>query len=179
MNTSIAADLPCALHRRLRAQVGSTASVDTVPAMRSFAEELRRCLPVGATIELDDPRSVSAMRCRSQDLVDLLLALFAWAKARSACTLQSEPQRTPHFKIRVQDRGPELEIAIWEAHPARLCVHSLTLWSQLGAKVEQLGARMQVEAPASGQWRRFWLERWQDPANRVFDGRETREALKV
>lgn len=179
MNTFIAVDLPCALHRRLRAQVGCSTSVDSVLAMRSFEHELRLSLPLGSVIDLEYPRSAKAVLCHSQDLVDLLLALFAWARARSTCTVQSDPRCKPHFKLRVESQGPEVEIAIWEAHPASLCVQSLTLWSQLGAKVEQLGARMQVEAPGQGQWRRFWLERSEVPAMLVVRQGGPRQALKV
>lgn len=159
MNTSAAADLSCALHRRLRAQVGSSASADVALALQSFEHELRQRLPAGSSIQVQDPGDATPLHCPADALIDLLLALFAWAGARGACCVRSHPECRPGFTIEVQGQESEVEIAIWEAHPTALCVHSLALWSQVGAKIEQWGARMQVGALQPGQWRRFWLER--------------------
>lgn len=160
MNTFVIAN-PSDLHSELIAQVGPDASVDVPRAMQTLTTELRHRLGQGISVDLECLGQRAALVCRSAGFVDLMLALFVWAKQR-----YGSPQTAcDELKLRVCRRGPEVEIAIWERSPGPPCIRCLTLWSQLGARIEQLGGRMQVEPEgfgsagqtSPGQWRRLWI----------------------
>lgn len=139
-------------------QVRGASSADVVLAMQTLQSHLRGYAKSDA-VTLEHP-SGRDLWCASTGFVDLMLALFAWSRSYS-----ESPCERP-LKFRLASHGAQVEIGIWEARPARPCVRSLTLWSQLGARIEQLGASMQVEAHAEfhGLWRRLWIDGVDAPA---------------
>lgn len=154
MNFAIAN--PSDFHRQLAAQVGTQGRIDVRHAMQTFEAQLRSRLGSGVSVDVECPRGNSGLWCRSDGFVDLILALFVWARQR----YRAAPTSGTKIKFRVLRRGPEVEIAIWEQNPRPPCIRTLTLWSQLCARIEQLGGRMQVEPErmSQGQWRHLWIE---------------------
>lgn len=153
MNTLAISDART-LHSELYSQASSNAQVDVAAAMLAFEEELRHRLNEGVGLTLEGARGREKLLCSAPGFVDLLLALYAWTRARC-----SAARPGTKLKLRIRPLGSEIEIAIWDASPAPPSVRSLTLWSQVGARVEQLGARMLVEPAGQGQWRRVWIQR--------------------
>lgn len=150
------------LRDALASQVGGASRVNVVLAMQTLQTHLRALYREGV-VTLELPKGQS-LWCSSTGFVDLMLALFAWSK-----TYFQSPQVQPEALLfRLEGRGAQVEIGIWEQRPVRPSVRSLTLWSQLGARVEQLGASMQVEVHADtcGRWRRLWIDGVDAPGSR-------------
>lgn len=145
------------LQDALASQVDGASRADVVLAMQTLQSHLRGHTK-DAAVTLEHPHGRN-LWCASAGFVDLMLALFAWSK--------SHVQHPRPLLFRLASRGQEVEIGIWEPDPARPSVPSLTLWSQLGARVEQLGASMQVDAEVEsrGQWRRLWIDGVDAPAS--------------
>lgn len=143
----------------LASQVGSASRVNVVLAMQTLQSHLGG-QSQESVVTLEHPKGES-LWCDSAGFVDLMLALFAWSK-----TYFQGPRTQPApLVFRVEGKGELVEIGIWEPCPARPSVRSLTLWSQLGARVEQLGASMQVDShtDSAGLWRRLWIDGVQAP----------------
>lgn len=161
MNTFVAPKLN-ELRDALASQVGAASRADVVLAMQTLQSHLRgRDRDEEVTLEHPHDRG---LWCASAGFVDLMLALFAWSKTYFQC-----PRHRPEpLVFRVARRGGQVEIGIFEQAPARPSVRRLTLWSQLGARIEQLGASMQVDAQSEsrGQWRRLWLDGVDAPCGR-------------
>lgn len=150
------------LRDALASQVGAASRADVVLAMQTLQTHLRGRFGDGE-VTLEHP-SEPGLWCASAGFVDLMLALFAWSKTY----FQYPRGRALPLVFRLASRGEQVEIGILEQAPTKPSVRRLTLWSQLGARVEQLGASMQVDAQVEscGQWRRLWIDGVDAPLRR-------------
>lgn len=137
--------------------LGADSGIDAFDSMRIFEAQLRDELGGRMRFysELAAPQG-RRLRCDPRAFVDLVTALFAWARA----WVVANSERRPELRLKVGGDRQELEIAIWENGEGRPSVAVHALWSQLGEKIERLGGRMQIDAAGDRQgcWRRLWVD---------------------